>query len=55
MGLCEGCPSNIGPDHMGKADYHGSCVNEAARFMDAGKRKRTTLNVCWVRWVTVDM
>ena len=36
MGLCEGCPSSVMPDHMGRADYHGDCINQAARFMDAG-------------------
>lgn len=35
MGLCEGFPSSIMPNHMGKADYHGVSVNQAARFMDA--------------------
>jgi hypothetical protein len=36
MGVCEGVPSSIMPDHMGRADYHGACINQAARFMDAG-------------------
>ncbi|GAX78739.1 hypothetical protein CEUSTIGMA_g6176.t1 [Chlamydomonas eustigma] len=36
MGMCEGIPNSILPDHMGRADYHGACINEAARFMDAG-------------------
>ncbi|GAX78736.1 hypothetical protein CEUSTIGMA_g6173.t1 [Chlamydomonas eustigma] len=35
MGVCEGVPSSIMPDHMGRADYHGACINQAARFMDA--------------------
>ena len=35
MGLCEGCPKSILPDHMGRADYHGASVNQAARYMDA--------------------
>ena len=36
MGICEGIPSSIMPDHLGRADYHGTCINQAARFMDAG-------------------
>ena len=36
MGLCEGFPTSIMPDHQGRADYHGTSVNQAARFMDAG-------------------
>ncbi|GAX78741.1 hypothetical protein CEUSTIGMA_g6178.t1 [Chlamydomonas eustigma] len=35
MGVCEGEPTSIMPDHMGRADYHGPSVNQAARFMDA--------------------
>ena len=35
MGLCEGCPKAILPDHMGRAVYHGASVNQAARYMDA--------------------
>jgi hypothetical protein len=37
MGLCTGRPRFITPDHLGRADYHGSSINLAARFMDAGK------------------
>ena len=37
MGLSEGLPASIMPDHMGRADYHGASVNLAARFMDAGE------------------
>jgi hypothetical protein len=40
MGVCEGSPRSIFPDHMGRADYHGASINQAARFMDAGKSKR---------------
>ena len=36
MGVCEGVPNSILPDHLGRADYHGASVNQAARFMDAG-------------------
>ena len=36
MGLCEGVPGSIAPDHLGRADYHGASVNLAARLMDAG-------------------
>ena len=36
MGVCEGVPSTVLPDHLGRADYHGSSVNQAARYMDAG-------------------
>ncbi|EFJ44638.1 hypothetical protein VOLCADRAFT_95039 [Volvox carteri f. nagariensis] len=35
IGLCEGCPRSITPDHVGRADYHGASVNQAARYMDA--------------------
>ncbi|GAX77398.1 hypothetical protein CEUSTIGMA_g4844.t1 [Chlamydomonas eustigma] len=35
MGVCEGVPGSIMPNHLGRADYHGACVNQAARFMDA--------------------
>jgi hypothetical protein len=38
MGVCTGTPSSIIPDHMGRADYLGPCINMAARFMDAGER-----------------
>ena len=36
MGLCEGVPGSVMPDHRGRADFHGACFNQAARFMDAG-------------------
>ncbi|GLI65643.1 hypothetical protein VaNZ11_009242 [Volvox africanus] len=35
IGLCEGCPRSIIPDHIGRADYHGASINQAARYMDA--------------------
>ncbi|GAX81930.1 hypothetical protein CEUSTIGMA_g9358.t1, partial [Chlamydomonas eustigma] len=35
MGVCEGVPGSIVPDYLGRADYHGTSVNQAARFMDA--------------------
>ena len=35
MGLCEGVPKTITPDHQGRADYHGAFVNQAARYADA--------------------
>ncbi|WIA12661.1 hypothetical protein OEZ85_006309 [Tetradesmus obliquus] len=35
MGLAEGTPHSILPDHLGRADYHGPSVNLAARMMDA--------------------
>ena len=35
MGICEGLARSILPDHMGRADYHGTSINQAARFMDA--------------------
>ncbi|WIA32818.1 hypothetical protein OEZ86_006000 [Tetradesmus obliquus] len=35
MGLAEGTPHSILPDHLGRADYHGPSVNLAARIMDA--------------------
>jgi hypothetical protein len=35
MGMCEGVPKCILPDHVGRADYHGSFVNQAARYADA--------------------
>lgn len=34
MGVCEGVPQSVEPDHVGRADYHGASVNQAARFMD---------------------
>ena len=37
MGMCEGQANSVIPDHLGKADYHGPSINQAARFMDAGK------------------
>eukprot|EP00798_Chlamydomonas_sp_ICE-L_P008123 gene8123-1370_t len=36
MGLCEGSPQTVFPDHLGRADYIGTSVNQAARCMDAG-------------------
>ncbi|KAF8059749.1 CSN6 [Scenedesmus sp. PABB004] len=35
IGLADGPPSAIGPDHLGRADYHGPYVNLAARMMAA--------------------
>eukprot|EP00775_Hariotina_reticulata_P004238 gene4238-4488_t len=35
MGLCQGTPNCILPDFMGRADYHGPFVNQAARYADA--------------------
>ena len=35
MGVCEGKPRSILPDHLGRADYHGASINQAARYMDA--------------------
>jgi hypothetical protein len=35
MGLSEGTPKCILPDHLGRADYHGPFVNQAARYADA--------------------
>eukprot|EP00878_Enallax_costatus_P046993 GHUV01057339.1.p1 GENE.GHUV01057339.1~~GHUV01057339.1.p1 ORF type:complete len:472 (+),score=123.21 GHUV01057339.1:459-1874(+) len=34
MGVCEGTPRSILPDHTGRADYFGPSVNMAARFAD---------------------
>ncbi|GAX74578.1 hypothetical protein CEUSTIGMA_g2027.t1 [Chlamydomonas eustigma] len=36
MGVCEGQPKTIIPDHLARADYHGASVNQSARYMDAG-------------------
>ncbi|GAX82930.1 hypothetical protein CEUSTIGMA_g10357.t1 [Chlamydomonas eustigma] len=36
MGICEGRPLSIMPDHMGRADYHGDSINLACRLMGAG-------------------
>ena len=33
MGLSEGVPGSIRPDHNGRADYFGASVNKAARLM----------------------
>ena len=38
MGLSEGVPGSIRPDHNGRADYFGASVNKAARLMGAGER-----------------
>jgi hypothetical protein len=35
MGACEGVPRGILCDHVGRVDYHGASVNQAARYMDA--------------------
>ncbi|KXZ47811.1 hypothetical protein GPECTOR_32g423 [Gonium pectorale] len=35
IGVCEGSPRSVIPDHIGRADYHGASINQAARFMDA--------------------
>ncbi|KAF6261402.1 hypothetical protein COO60DRAFT_1502047 [Scenedesmus sp. NREL 46B-D3] len=35
MGLAEGVPTCILPDHLGRADYHAGFVNRAARYADA--------------------
>lgn len=34
MGVCEGSPRSIIPDHMGRADFHGAAINTAARYME---------------------
>lgn len=31
IGLSEGAPKTIAPDHLGRADYHGHHVNMASR------------------------
>ena len=28
MGVCEGTPQAMLPDHLGRADYHGAAVNQ---------------------------
>jgi hypothetical protein len=35
MGLAEGRPDRILPDHTGRASYYGHSVNCAAQYMDA--------------------
>jgi hypothetical protein len=35
MGACEGVPRGVMCDHVGRVDYHGASVNQAARYMDA--------------------
>lgn len=35
VGLCEGVPRAMLPDHAGRADYYGSSINQAARMTDA--------------------
>ncbi|WIA21437.1 hypothetical protein OEZ85_000648 [Tetradesmus obliquus] len=35
MGLSEGQPTCVLPDHAGRANYYGASVNRAARYMDA--------------------
>lgn len=34
MGLAEGQPNSVLPDHTGRANYYGSSVNRAARYAD---------------------
>lgn len=34
MGLAEGQPNSVLPDHTGRANYYGGSVNRAARFTD---------------------
>lgn len=34
MGVCEGRPQAIEPDHLARADYHGHNVNMAARYCE---------------------
>ena len=45
MGICEGSPRSILPDHMGRADYFGASINQAARFMDAGEGGQGAIEV----------
>jgi hypothetical protein len=33
VGMCTGVPKSITPDHLGRADYHGAVVNQAARWV----------------------
>ena len=51
MGVCEGVPGSIMPDHMGRADYHGASVNQAARFMDAGEGQGATVRGYTGSWM----
>ena len=37
MGICEGSPASIMPDHLGRADYNGASIKQAAKIMDAGQ------------------
>ncbi|KAF5834843.1 hypothetical protein DUNSADRAFT_8344 [Dunaliella salina] len=37
IGISQGRPDSIQPDHMGRSDYHGDCVNSAARYMEAAQ------------------
>jgi hypothetical protein len=46
VGVCEGSPRSIIPDHLGRADYHGSSINQAARYMDAGAHGGQ-VGACW--------
>ena len=32
VGVCSGTPKTILPDHLGRADYHGATINQAARW-----------------------
>jgi hypothetical protein len=36
VGVCSGAPKSILPDHLGRADYHGATVNQAARWVAGG-------------------
>ncbi len=50
MGICEGCPNTIMPDHLGRADYHGASINQAARYMDAAAHGGQVCIWCSPRW-----
>ena len=46
MGVCEGSPKSVLPDHLGHADYHGASINQSARYMDAGAHGGQ-VRECW--------
>jgi hypothetical protein len=55
MGVCEGPPKSILPDHLGRADYHGASINQAARYMDAaahgGQVRGARACACMADWL----
>ncbi|WIA41730.1 hypothetical protein OEZ86_009073 [Tetradesmus obliquus] len=60
MGLSEGQPTCVLPDHAGRANYYGASVNRAARYMDAAAHGGQTVTdlpltrKLFMQWVSQD-